>query len=535
MKRLKRIYRELLINKGYFLLQILLILMSSLLSVYPIVIIEKVTDLALQGKPANIKTILWWGVVYLGVQALQSGITAVSTYYAYSMQAEITYNLQVNIFDHITKVKLKEIRFSDVAQINSTLIEDTKFIGENIVEPFSDFVSSIFAFCLGFYYITRINFYLGCLIFPLGLISAFTSRELSKRSYKNIEMCRKETSSLWKTFNEGIMGFLSLRFHDSVSEYQQKIVGQGRSLKKASLTQSKLESVTYFFTNTLFMVTIGSIMTVSAIFVVEKKITIGGLTAIMMYNSLLSQPLIQLQDVVKRIQRLKVSAGRIFQVMDLPAGNKEEYGAVDEIQVRNLCYTVEGKQILQNINLDIKVGDSLMIQGTTGAGKTTLVNVITGLYDSTQGSVKYLHKNRPAMRLPRVSYMLQDEYLFDDTIYHNILVGNQRADEAKLREVIAICGLEEIVRSHKGNIGNNGIHLSGGERKRVLLARTIIDSEADVFVFDEMSASLDHATFLEVWERIDTYLKKKIRIYIEHDTCIKDRVKNVLTVQFEKG
>lgn len=343
-------------------------------------------------------------------------------------------------------------------------------------------------------------------------------------------MYRKESTELWKTFNGGIQGFLPLRFHDSVLNYLRKIVSQGMKLKKVSLIQSKVESSMYFFTNTLFMFTIGSIMILSAIFVVEDKITIGGLTAIMMYNSLLSQPLIQLQSVVKRVQKLKVSANRIFMILDIPMDVNEEYGIVDEIKVTDLYYKLEEKQILKNINLHIKAGDSILIQGMTGVGKTTLVNVLVGLCDSTKGTVEYLYQNNPVVYKPRVSYMLQDEFLFDDTIYSNILVGNQNAGHEQLCEVITICELDDIVKSHSEGIGNNGICLSGGERKRVLLARTIIDSKADIYVFDEMSAALDQDTFIRIWERIDLYLADKIRIYIEHDMQIEDKVDYILSI-----
>ena len=109
-------------------------------------------------------------------------------------------------------------------------------------------------------------------------------------------------------------------------------------------------------------------------------------------------------------------------------------------------------------------------------------------------------------------------------IFHHISKVNLQAIK------FSICELEDIIRHHKGPIGENGICLSGGERKRVLIARTIADYDSDLFIFDEMSASLDHDTFLRIWNRVDHYLKAKSRVYIEHNRSIQKLVDCVIDV-----
>lgn len=428
-------------------------------------------------------------------------------------------------------MKLGNIKFSDSSQLSNTLIQDTQYVSENIVEPFTEFISSVFTFCFGFYFISTINIYLALLVLPLGLISSITIKIVSKKSNKNIATQRETTTSLWKSFSEGILGFIPLRFHGFIDEYFKKVNAQGELLKKTSINQGKIESLSYLATSSLFMVTIGVIMIASSIFVVQGSMTLGGLTAIMMYSHMLSDPLINLQEINHKIQRLKVSLFRAQKIMDLPVEETPQtHKNIDEIELANAKFAVDDHTILDNINLHINKASSLIISGATGSGKTTLVNLLTGIYEGKPGMVTYKNGGKVINGTPNVSYMLQDEYVFDDTITSNILIGNRNLTPGELERIIEVCELGDVARNHIGALGDNGQKLSGGERKRVLLARTIADINSDIFIFDEMSAALDNETFVRIWNKVDLYLKDKIRIYIEHDMSIKDKVDHVILI-----
>lgn len=441
--------------KAIFVFQFLLLSLCSLISVYPVILIKKVVDLAVYGKTENINIILSVGIFYLSVQVARAILVAMSKYLSKYMQVKLSFNLQKNILEHIGKVKLENIKFSDSSQMSNTLLQDTQYISENIVEPFTEFISAVFTFGFGFYFISTINFYLALLVLPLGLISSITIKMVSKKSNKNISTQRETTALLWKSFSEGILGFIPLRFHGFINEYFKKVNSQGELLKNTSINQGKIESLSYFATSSLFMVTIGTIMIDSSVFVVQGSMTLGGLTAIMMYSHMLSDPLIQLQEINHKIQRLKVSLYRVLKIMDLPFEDEPQACEnINEIELVNAEYVIDDHKILDNINLHINKGSSLIISGATGSGKTTLVNLMTGIYEGKPEMVIYKNDGKTINGKPNISYMLQDEYIFDDTIINNILIGNRNLTQVELDKIIEVCELGNIVGNHIGAIGD---------------------------------------------------------------------------------
>lgn len=509
------------------------IILGSFLSIYPIVLMRDIIDLALLGEKNNISSIVFNGIIYLIIQILRACIVGITSFYSKKIQAEISLDVQVKVFEKLQKVKLETFKMSNKAFLNETIIHDTQYISQNMVDPFVSIVRSIFSFIFGIYYMSKINFNLIFLILPLCLISSLMIKKVSNKSYQNITKQRQYSETLWSTYKEGILAFLPVRLHNYSHIYLQKVKKEGEALKGNQIYQGKLESATYIITSSLFMVTIGIIMIISSIMIIKGSLSIGGLTAILMYNHMLVDPLLVLQEVNQKIIKLKVSISRVFEIIMMEEDNIEKSQfKLSHIKLENVSFKIGRKTILSNVNLSLDSPKSVLIMGKTGAGKSTLTNLISGIYTSYEGSITYLYKNGISKLKPKLSCLLQDEYLFDDSIKNNIRIGNYNISDEKLKKLIHICEVDEILEVHKDNkIGENGEKLSGGERKRVLLARTLANESADIYIFDEMSASLDNDSFLRLWPIVDNYISNKIRIYIEHNIVIKENVERVFLVE----
>ena len=513
-------------QKSILLLLIMICtVISAVFSFYPVILIQKIVDTA-SGNGANIfAIILNYGVLYLILQILNAAFSSLAKYLTELLQAKISLKAQLNLYRSLTRTQIQYIKNNHTSDLNNYLIKDTEYCAQNILSPYVRGISALLQFVFGFYFMSRINIYLTLIIIPLGLFSSLMIEAIRKKSEQNFTKQRRATELMWKTFTEGIYGFLPVKLHRVTETYYKKVSKNGESLADSQIRQSRLENLTYFCTSSLFMFSIGIILIISALMITKDIISVGGLTAILMYNHMLTDPLLETVSINQDLIRLKVSVGRLQQILNLPKDRENlPVVPVDEILLENISYDFESRTIIKDLTLNLKAPVSLAVFGKTGAGKTTLVNLITHIYTPRKGHVQYRWKGSVVQGLPKISYLIQDEYLFDDTITNNIMIANPSLPEEDFKEIVRECHLAEVLKNHSGTIGENGAHLSGGERKRVLLARALADSQADIYVFDELSSALDAGTFQQIFTNVETRLKDKIRIYIEHNRSIEDKV-----------
>ncbi len=204
--------------------------------------------------------------------------------------------------------------------------------------------------------------------------------------------------------------------------------------------------------------------------------------------------------------------------------NKKVY--FDKFELKNISfkYSNDQQEILKNINLTIKRGDKIGIIGKSGAGKTTLVDIILGLLDQSQGSKllnngELIDGSKDWQNI--IAYVPQDVFLLDDTLKSNVAFGvkEEKIDNEKLLLSLSKAQLKDLVQNRKHGIntslGEGGLKISGGQRQRVGIARALY-SDPDVIIFDEATSSLDHMTESKILDEIELNLKGKTIIMITH-------------------
>ena len=509
-----------------FVLVLMMIIAKSFFGIYPIMLIQKIVDLAVSDQ-FNSDQIISAGALYLIAQISGKIATSAVKYMETAMQSELAYQTQIELFESLSKTKIYCITKLDHADISSTLIRDTEYIGNNIVAPYSETASAILTFLFGFYFMARINMRLTLIILPLGVVSSIVIKKIRRDTMDNLSNQRERAAKLLNTFSEGIWGFIPIYIHGYFGEYLKKVKMDGYELVSARNQQGKLESISLLITSTSFMTTIGLILIFSALFVNSGMVSVGGLTALMMYNHMLTDPLINLLQIAQKISQLKVSEKRVRKIFDLPKEEKT-FANIDQIELQNVGLSYGATQVFKNFSLSLSFPVSVGIYGKTGSGKSTLSKVIAGILEPTSGSINYLYKNKVLDNKPLVSYMAQNDYIFNMSILENIKIGNISITDEEINEIIEVCDLKDIINQHGENaLGTGGETLSGGEKKRILIARTIANKKANLYVFDEISASLDDKTFLKIFVNLERFLSHKMRIYVEHNKKVKqyfDRV-----------
>ncbi len=242
------------------------------------------------------------------------------------------------------------------------------------------------------------------------------------------------------------------------------------------------------------------------------------MTAILMYNHILTDPLIEFHELYFVLVRLLASCKRIDKMLAIRKEENTERCSVDKVELEEVGFAFDQRTILRNINLEFAKPCKKMIVGKTGSGKTTLVQIIAGLYPLQSGEVRYYYQGQRVQGKPRAICMMPDEYIFNMSIRDNILLFEKNVDEKRLAKILEITHLLDLARL-KGDfpVGEGGKDLSMGEQKRLLVARAIYRGEYDLYIFDELTSSLDKTTAREILKNVIGFLDNKICIFIEHN------------------
>ncbi|MCL2421646.1 MAG: ABC transporter ATP-binding protein/permease [Defluviitaleaceae bacterium] len=513
---------------------ILVVLAGRVFTLWPIRLIEAVVNLAVLDATHHINSIIMIGIVYCLSHAAGAFANAANLYLCAYLQTDMGVKIQNRLYTKLLRVRLAVLQNRNSIEITNALIEDTAFVCNNLVTPMVKVFTALSSFALGLFFMLNISWQLTLIILPCGLVTSISARLIQKKSEENIEGKRDKSNILWKIFTEGIRGIIPIRVYRHDKAYGDMVKTASKEMKAVSLAQEKLKAINLFFMSVLFMTTIGGIMIFSGIFVVRGLITIGALAAVMMYNHMLIDPLIDVLDIQQDIIKLNVSLRRIFKLLSLPDDENagKDIVKIDTIVLDNLSFSYDENAVLyENITLTINSPCNLWVKGESGSGKTTLVNIIAGLYPPSAGKLRYFCNNNEVHGLPKISYLIQDGYLFDRSIADNIKIANPNISDEKISQLIAVCRLGDVIAVHKDKpVGENGSLLSGGEKKRLRLAQMLAVDDADLFIFDELTSSLDEAVAFEIMNNILDMKLNKICLFIEHNTMVAAFFKECLVV-----
>ena len=276
--------------------------------------------------------------------------------------------------------------------------------------------------------------------------------------------------------------------------------------------------------------------------VIEGVMTTGEFIAFMGGLISLYRPLSKLGDVNSIIQQALASGERIFEILDTPSTIKNPPNPIylsefkDKIEFRNVSFKYEDEVVLKNINLEIKKGETVALVGPSGAGKTTLANLLARFYDPHEGQILIDGKDLRKVDLSSLRNLLgivtQSTILFNDTIYNNISYGNPKATEKQIIEAAKAANahsfIEKLKDGYQTCIQEKGQRLSGGQAQRIAIARALLKNPS-ILILDEATSEVDSESEALIQEALKRLLKSRTALIIAHRlSTIKDADKIVV-------
>ena len=484
-------------------------------------------------------------IILLVLLIFQGVIQYYHTYLSGWIGQNIVRDLRIKLYSHIQKLRLKFFDNTPIGKIITRNISDI----ETISEVFGQGLASIIGDLLQLIGILIIMFLINWKLtlvtlstFPLLLLVTYIFKEKVKVSFNNV---REAVANLNSFVQERIVGMNVIQiFARESKEYE--------SFKKINRNhlESNLKAVLYYslyFPAMEFFTALGMGLLIwyGSYQILEDEISLGILIAFIMYLQMFFRPIRMIADRFNVLQMGVVSSIRIFKLLDtkeMIVNNdkfKIENNISGKLEFKNLWFAYNEKNyVLKNINFKINPGNVLAIVGSTGSGKTSIINLINRFYEFNKGEI-YLDENKlrdyNLDQLRKViGYVPQDVFLFSDTVRNNLTLGNKTISDKKIWEVIHYLKAEKFIQKLPGKLNYNvmerGATLSVGQRQLLSCIRILL-FDPKIILLDEATSSVDSGTEETIQNAISKILKNRTSIVIAHRLSTIKQADNILVLE----
>ncbi len=526
MKNLFKQYLPYLANyKRQFLFAILGMLAVAVGTMGTAQMIKPLLDDIFVAKDADMLMVMPF--IIIAVFSLKGIGQYIQTYYMSFIGLDVVRKLRDNLVTHLTYQDISFFQKMHSGEILSRVTNDIGRIQSVVTKIIPDFIrESLTIIALTGYVIyesPKLAFYF-LIIMPIAL---YPLSVLAKKMKRYSKLSQESTSDMTSRLGEIFSNIEVIKSHSSQKLESQKFAKENQNVFKYLLKQVKVAALTSPLMEILGSVAIGVVIYIGGTEVIEERMTVGAFFAFSAALFMLYTPIKRISNLYNQAQDAVVANERMFELLNtepsIKSGKIELKEQIKHLSVLNSSLKYGDKLALNHVSLGVDRGESIALVGDSGAGKSSLVNLLVRFYDPSEGEIlindKYNLKDLTLESLhQKVAYVTQRIYIFNDTIAQNVAYG-QLFNEEKVKEALKkahalefIEGLEDGINTMLSENGNN---LSGGQRQRIALARALY-KEPDILILDEATSALDNKSEALIQKALEALKHEIITITVAH-------------------
>lgn len=546
-KVVKRILQFIQPYKGRFYFLIFLTILLGVLTPLRPLLIQYTLD-------AHVAVGDYWSLVYiiiliLGLLVLQSGVQYVHTFLSGQIGQYVIRDIRVQLYKHIVNLRLKFFDKTPIGRLVTRTISDVETLADVFSEGLAAMAGDLLQiiFILGFmFYIDWRMALVSLSTIPLMLLATYVFKEKIKVAFNDV---RNAVSNLNSFVQEHLTGMSIVQMFGSEKKEFEKFKEINKEHRDAHLRSVLYYSVYFPVAEVIAAMGIGLLVwygAKGAINFEQTGITIGTLTAFIMFIQMFFRPIRMIADRYNVLQMGVVSSSRIIALLDDKAdvvanGIHKPDHLAGQVNFNHVWFAyTEQDYVLKDINLEIKPGETVALVGATGAGKSSIINLLNRFYEINRGEIKIdgmdIREYDLASLRKNIGVVLQDVFLFSDTIRNNITLGNTDVSDEMILHAADLVGARRFIDRLPGgldyNVMERGSTLSVGQRQLLSFIRAMV-YDPKILVLDEATSSVDSETEEMIQEAISKMMTGRTSIVIAHRLSTIQRADKILVM--EKG
>ncbi|HQJ73991.1 MAG TPA: ABC transporter ATP-binding protein [Bacteroidota bacterium] len=461
---------------------------------------------------------------------LQAILQYILNYFTQWIGQKTIYNMRMQVFTHLQNLALKFFDNNPVGRLVTRVTSDVEVLNEmfssGVVMVFSDVFTIIFIVSYMFIMDVELSLVTLCVI-PILVYSTFIFRKKVREAYREV---RKYVANMNSFLNENITGMNTVQLFNreekSLSDFK-KINALHRDANIKSIFYYAVYFPLVDFTSAL---AIALIIWYGGGNVIRGYLTFGVLISFIQYTEMFFRPIRDLSEKYNILQTAMASSERVFKLLDdktiisvkenpIPITNVK-----GDIEFKNVCFAYNGEDyILKNVSFKIKQGETIAFVGATGAGKTSIISLLTRFYDIEKGEILIdginIKDYDPKELRKHMAVVLQDVFIFSGDIKFNIDLGDESISLNKINEAISIVGLDDFINSLPeglfSEVKERGATLSVGQKQLISFARALV-RDPKILILDEATSNVDTESERLIQNAINKLLKNRTSIVIAH-------------------
>ncbi|MEJ7643293.1 MAG: ABC transporter ATP-binding protein [Chryseolinea sp.] len=471
-------------------------------------------------------------VILTVLLVVQSIAQYIHTYLSGWLGQQVIRDIRASLFKHVVSLRLKFFDKTPIGRLVTRTISDVETLAdvfsEGLAAMVGDLLQIVFILAFMFYQDWRLAL-LSLSTIPLLLICTYVFKEKIKVAFNDV---RNAVSNLNSFVQEHITGMNIVQIFGSEQREYEKFRAINDEHKQANLRSVLYYSIYYPVAEIIAAAGIGLLVWYGAKGVInyqESNLTVGKLIAFIMYIQMFFRPIRMIADRYNTLQMGIVSSSRIMDLLDSTEhvqqnGNHPAADISGSVKFDGVWFAYnDTNYVLKDINLDIRVGETIAIVGATGAGKSSIINLLNRFYEINKGTILVDGINIDEYDLgtlrKRIGVVLQDVFLFSDTILNNITLGNPDVTEDMVWHAADLVGARRFIDRLPGKLGYNvmerGATLSVGQRQLISFIRAMV-YDPRILILDEATSSVDSETEEMIQRAIEKMMNGRTAIVIAH-------------------